>query len=208
MRITHVLIAGAIGSSAFGCYAQQSEPRIPDAPVPLVVRPATADSYAPPTQSQRVKSYVRQTYGYMSIFEAGARAGIEQARDNPGQWPQGGEGYADRFGSASGEIVVRGTTEYLLADLFREDLRRVRCAHPCSQSRFKLAFDNSFLARRGDDGHESFSVARIVGPFSGSAVAINTWYPAGSGRSNVARGAVLQFGLIYVRNLVRVSLSR
>lgn len=208
MSIRHVLIAGALGISAFICFAQQPQSQIPDAPAPSVSRTVAAATYTPPTQEQRFKSYVRQTYGYMSILEAGARAGIEQARNNPSQWPQGAEGYADRFGSAAGEIAVRGTTEYVIADLFREDLRRVRCDHPCSQSRFKLAFANSFLARKGDDGHEAFSVARIVGPFSGSAVAVNTWYPAGSGRSNVVRGAALHFGLIYIRNLIRVSLVR
>ena len=113
---------------------------------------------------------MRQTYGLKSLFEAGMHAGIEQARDNPSQWPEGAEGYGDRFGSAYGEIVVRGTTEYALADLFHEDVRHVRCGHPCAESRFKIAFDNTFLARKREDGHEAFSVARFVSPFSGSAV--------------------------------------
>ena len=200
-----LLILVLSGPPALVCRAQQAQ--VPDAPSPSVNR-AVSPSYSPPTQEQRLKSYLRQTYGWTTILEAAARGGIEQARDNPSQWPQGAEGYADRFGSAMGEIAVRGTTEYVIADLFREDLRRVRCAHPCSESRFKLAFEDSFLARRGDDGHESLSVARIVGPFSGSAVAVNTWYPAGSGRSNVARGAAMQFGLIYIRNLLRESVRR
>jgi hypothetical protein len=144
----------------------------------------------------------------MSILEASAHAGIAQARDNPSQWPQGAEGYGDRVGSAFGEIVVRGTTEYVVADIFREDLRRARCMHPCSESVFKLAFEDTFLARKGQDGHEAFSVARLVGPFSGSAVAVNTWYPAGSGRSNTAKEAGVQFGLIYIRNLFRESIAR
>lgn len=200
-----IFVLGLLAAFAAVCRAQQEQ--VPDAPAPSVSQ-AARPFYSPPTQEQRFKSYLRQTYGWMSILEAGARGGIEQARDNPSEWPQGAEGYADRFGSAMGEVAVRGTTEFVIADLFREDLRRVRCAHPCSESIFKLAFEDSFLAKRGDDGHESFSVARIVGPFSGSAVAVNTWYPAESGRSNVARGAVMQFGLIYIRNLLRESVRR
>lgn len=207
MRFIAVLISVAAGLSALSCWAQQRESQVPDAPVPAVSRPASL-IYSPPTQGERFKSYIKQTYGFMSIFEAAAHGGIAQARDNPSQWPQGAQGYADRFGSAMGEIAIRGTTEYVIAGLFKEDLRRGRCARPCSESRFKLAFEDTFLARRGDDGHESFSVARIVGPFSGSAVAVNTWYPGGSGRTDVAKEAGVQFGLIYIRNLIRESFSR
>ena len=200
-----VLLVGLSGSLPYLCRAQQSSERVPDAPQPSAqIRASPA--YAPPSQGERLKSYLRHTYGLMSLLEAGAHAGIAQARDNPSQWPQGAEGYGDRFGSAYGEIVVRGTTEYAVADIFREDLRRVQCTHPCSESVFKLAFEDTFLARKGSDGHEAFSVARLVGPFSGAAVAANTWYPAGSGKANTAREFGLQFGLIYVRNVIRESI--
>jgi hypothetical protein len=202
-----MFIVGVFGFSALLCSAQQTQSQIPDAPTPMANQPERP-TYSPPTQAERFKSYLRQTYGIGSIVEAAAHAGIKQAKNSPSQWPQGAEGYGDRFGSAFGEIVVRETTEYVLADLFREDLRRARCDRPCSKSKFVLAFEDTFMARRGSDGHESFSVARIVGPFSGSAVAVNTWYPAGSDRLNVARDAGLQFGLKYVRNLVRESLRR
>lgn len=201
MKKVIALLCGVFGLSSLVCFAQQTSTQVPDAPTPSATRPASPN-YSPPTQGERFKNYIGQTYGLKSILEAGAHAGIAQARDNPSEWPQGAQGYADRFGSAMGEIAVRGTTEYVVADLFREDLRRVRCAHPCGESRFKIAFDNTFLAKKGDDGHEAFSVARFVGPFSGSAVAVNTWYPSGSGRGNIATEAVVQFGLRYIRNLI------
>lgn len=201
MKVMIVLLLSAFGPVSLACLAQQTPTQLPDAPTPTATMRANPN-YAPPTQGERFKSYIGQTYGLRSIFEAGAHAGIAQARDNPSQWPEGAQGYADRFGSAVGEIAVRGTTEYMLADLFREDLRRVRCSHPCSESRFKIAFENTFLARRGEDGHEAFSVARFIGPFSGSAVAVNTWYPAGAGRTNIAKEAGVQFGLRYIRNLI------
>jgi hypothetical protein len=207
MKEILVVLFGAFGLCSQICYAQQTPSPVPDAPVPQSNR-QVSPIYSPPSQGERFKSYIKQTYGPMSIIEAGLHGGIQQARDSPSQWPQGGQGYADRFGSAMGEIAVRGTTEYLIADLFREDLRRVRCNYPCSESKFKLAFENAYLARKGDDGHESFSVARLVGPFSGSAVAVNTWYPADSKGSNIAKEAGLHFGLIYVRQLIRESISR
>lgn len=186
----------------FSCFAQHTSSTIPDAPA-VSVENAVTVTYSPPTQGERFRTYLHAAYSLGSILEAGAHAGIDQARDRPSGWPEGAEGYGDRFGSAMGEVIVRETTDYLLADLFREDIRRVPCRHPCSQSKFKLAFDDSFLARRGDDGHESLSVARLVGPFSGNIVATNTWYPAGTTRAESAKGICLTYGLVYVRNLVR-----
>ena len=77
------------------------------------------------------------------------RGGIDQARGTPNGWPEGGQGYADRFGSAMGEIAIRGTTEYVFADIFREDIRHQRCYSPCSVSAFKRAFEDSFHGSKG-----------------------------------------------------------
>jgi hypothetical protein len=201
MKVMIALLLGALAPMRLVCFAQQPSTQVPDTPTSTDTKPVTP-GYTPPTQGERFKSYLAQTYGLRSIFEAGVHAGIGQARDNPSQWPEGAQGYADRYGSAMGEIAVRGTTEYVLADLLREDLRRVHCSSPCEESRFEIAFENTFLARKGDDGHEAFSVARFISPFSGSAVAVNTWYPSGAGRADIAKEAVVQFGLRYIRNLI------
>ena len=50
-----------------------------------------------------------------------------------------------------------------------------------SMSKFKAALQDVFLARKGVDGHNAFSVARLVGPAAGSAIAINAWYPSAYG---------------------------
>ncbi len=212
MKKLAVCLLSAVGLFPFTCPAQQAQqapPSLPDAPKPSqsAYRP-TSPSYSPPTQNQRFKAYLRSTYGIPSIVEAGVHAGIDQARDNPSEWPEGGQGYADRFGSAMGEIAIRGTTEYVVADIFREDLRHQRCESPCSESAFKRALEDTFTARKGEDGHRAFSVARLVGPISGSAVAVNTWYPATSGKSVTAKEVVTQYGFVFSRNLIRELFNR
>ena len=191
-----------IACCPFFCSGQQASSSLPDAPSITVTKNTVAAQYIPPTQRERFKAYVGHTYGITSFVEAGVRAGIEQARGNPSQWDDGGSGYAERFGSAVGERAVRGTTEYLVADIFREDLRYQRCSSPCAESPFKSAFEDTFTARKGEDGHRAFSVARIVGPISGSVVAVNTWYPSGSGKSESVRQIGLTYGLTYTRNLI------
>jgi hypothetical protein len=202
-RFAALLLSAAV-LLPLACEAQQKASSLPDAPDPIQSDHKSVNlTYSPPTQKQRFKTYIRHTYSLTSLVEAGVRGGIEQARDNPSQWPEGAEGYGERYGSAMGKIIVRGTTDYLVADLFREDLRYVRCVSPCPKSKFKLALEDSFLARKGENGHEALSVAHLVGPFSGELVANNTWYPGGLGRLETVRGAALTYGLVYVRNLIR-----
>ncbi len=199
-----VFLFAVINLFPLACRAQQAPSDIPDDPKPsLSIGKLAGPSYAPPTQSERFKAYLRQTYGIRSFVEAGVRGGIDQASDRPSEWPEGALGYADRFGSAMGKIAIRGTTEYVIADIFREDLRRLPCSSPCSKSAFKRALEDTFTARKGEDGHRSLSVARLVGPFSGSSVAVNTWYPSTSGRSETVRDVAGTFGYVFARNLIR-----
>ena len=185
--------------SPIACLAQQT---LPDAPSASASTPVSL-VYSPPTQGERFKAYVRHTYSITSVIEAGVRGAIDQARDKPSQWPEGAQGYADRFGSAMGQIAVRDTTEYFVADLFREDIRFIPCQSPCAESKFKRALEDTFTARRGDDGHHAFSIARLSGPIVGAAVAKDTWYPAGYGGAEIVRQAGLSYAFVFVHNWIR-----
>jgi hypothetical protein len=207
MKILVVLSLCAFGSFPFASCAQQTSPALPDAPDPSAHR-TVSPVYTPPTPTERFRTYFRQTYSIPSLLEAGVHAGINQARDNPSEWPEGAEGYGDRFGSAAGEIIVRGTTEYALSAAFKEDLR-IRLCRGCDLgNRAKTAFGDTFTARKGEDGHRAFSFARIVGPFAGSEVADNTWYPSNGGRAESAKGVGLAFGMVFCRNLIREVVAR
>jgi len=178
----------------------QQAPSSPD-PGNTAAASRPAPAYTPPTHAERFQTYLRHTYGVGSFFEAAARAGIDQALNRPSQWPQGAEGYAERFGSAMGLIAVRGTTDYALGELFKEDLRWTRRDPHCSP--FKAAFEDTFTARKGVDGHRAVSVARLIGPISGTLVA-STWRPGGfGGRRDTVGGIGITYGLVYIRNLFR-----
>jgi hypothetical protein len=197
-RIAILLLSGWALSSLV-CCAQQ---RLPDAPSTIKAAAATPP-YSPPTQGDRLRFYLRHTYGTYSLVEAGVRAGIDQARDSPSEWPQGGQGYADRFGSVMGQVAVRGTTEYLISDLLGEDLRPDFCFSPCPESRLERALEDTFTARKGEDGHRVFSVARFAGPIVGGTVATTTWYPSGYRRGEILRQTVISYGFSFLRNYVR-----
>ena len=195
-----ISILGGCLLSPFVCAAQQILPDAPSTPSPSI---AASTMYSPPTQEERLKTYLKHTYSISSVLEAGIRGGIDQSRDRPTEWPEGAQGYADRFGSAMGQIAVRNSTEYVLGDIFREDLRFIPCTSPCSESKMKRALADTFMGRRGDDGHQTFSVARLAGPIAGAAVAKSTWYPAGYGTSEVVRQAGLSYAFGFIRNYIR-----
>lgn len=164
--------------------------------------------YSPPTQSERFKTYLTHTYGIVSILEAGVRAGIDQGLDRPNEWQEGAAGYAERFSSAMGVHAVRGTATYAFSELFQEDLRYVHCTPNCSASTtFKAAFENTFEARKGSDGHEAFSVARLIGPIAGGLVA-STWRPDGFRKGQVVREIGFTYGLGFMRHLARELVKR
>jgi hypothetical protein len=188
--------------SPIACLAQQALPDAPSASASAAPAPASP-IYSPPTQGERFKAYVKHTYSITSVLEAGVRGGIDQARDKPNEWPEGAQGYADRFGSAMGQIAVRDTTEYVVADLVREDIRFIPCQSPCAESKFKRALEDTFTARRGEDGHHAFSIARLSGPIAGAAVAKDTWYPAGYGGSEIVRQAGMSYTFVFIHNWIR-----
>jgi hypothetical protein len=195
------------GFSASPSNAQQPIAEKPDPPVPHERADAyRGSSYSPPTQAERFTSYLRHTLGIASFLEAGVRGGIQQARNTPSQWGQGGDAYAERFGSSFGHIAIRGTTEYLLADVFKEDIRFISRSSSNStnpSSKFKAALADTFLARKGDDGHNAFSIARLAGPVAASAIAVSAWYPSGYGRAEIAREVGISFGFQFARNFLR-----
>lgn len=197
-----LVITGTLILSVLACQAQQSTSTLPAAPLPQSSVPSPP-LYRPPTQGQRFRDYVRPTFGFTSVIEAAIRGGIDQAADRPSQWPEGGEGYADRMGSAMGQIVVRGTTEYIFADLFREDLRRTRCDSNCTQSAFTRALEDTFTARKGADGHRGFSVALFLGPIAAGSVAKETWYPAGYTYKTVIGQTGVNYGFSFIRHYLR-----
>jgi len=182
--------------------AQLAPPANPEPETTPVIAPAKL-AYTPPTHAEKFHTYLKHTYGIGSILEAGARAGIDQALHRPSQWQLGATGYFERFGSAMGHRAVRGTTTYAFGELFREDLRYVHCTPNCSASnRLKGAFENTFTAAKGEDGHRAFSVARFIGPISGGLVA-STWRPNGFKRDLVVKEIGFSYGLGFMRNLVR-----
>jgi hypothetical protein len=94
--------------------------------------------------------------------------------------------------------------EYLLADLFKEDTRFIPRSSPnlpAPDSKLKAALKDTFLARCGDDGRAVFSVARLLGPLAGSAIAVKARYPSGYGGTEIAREAGVRYTFQFLKTI-------
>jgi hypothetical protein len=131
-----------------------------------------------------------------------------QARDTPSEWGQSGEGFAERFGSVMGEEAISGTTRYALSSALREDNRYFRCQGCSFSQKIGNAFVSEFTARRGQDGHRTISVSKLVSPFAGPLIAKNTWYPNSYTRANALKEVGVSFGARFVVDVFREFLPR
>jgi hypothetical protein len=156
--------------------------------VPVVSSSAlrTVD-FTPMTRSERLRGYLTGTFGPGSLAKAAARAGLDQWRDSPKEWGQGGQGFADRLGNAYAKHIIRGTLQYGASSVLHEDDRYLASGQTGFWSRTKYAISSTFLARR-DNGGRTFAFAR-VGSAAGTAFISRTWQPAStSSASHAASG--------------------
>jgi hypothetical protein len=151
----------------------------PDAAA-TVTSPATPQLdyiYVRPTQKTRLKNYIFDAFGPYPIAGSAIAAGVNQSSDSPPEWHQGVEGYARRFGSDFGIVAVGTTTRYGLARALKEDTLYYRCECTGFFPRLRHAVLSTLIARRGDDGHQVFSIPALVAPYAGTMTAVYSWYP-------------------------------
>jgi|HubBroStandDraft_6_1064221.scaffolds.fasta_scaffold00276_16 hypothetical protein len=147
-----------------------------------------AYTYHRPSDKEKLKNYAFDTFGPYAIFGAVAIAGIQQAESPrgpvPGQsgippdWGQGWDSYGARVGSDFGIHLITQTARYSMAQVFREDTIYYRCECSGIVPRLKHALISTVTARRGDDGHRTFSFSQIAAPYAGAEAAALLWYPS------------------------------
>jgi len=144
-------------------------------------------TYTRPTEKTKLRNYFFDAFGPYPIVASAFAAGINQARNAPPEWKQGGAGYGRRFASDFGVAAVATTTRYALAKAFREDVLYYRCECKGVIPRLGHAVISTLTARRGDDGHRVFSLPALVAPYAGTMTAVYGWYPGRYGAKDAFR---------------------
>jgi hypothetical protein len=159
--------------------------------------------YRKPTRHDDFVAYRQELIGPRAFLTTGVRAGIEQLRTVPTGWGQDFPGYMQRYGSAYGEHAINTSVRFGLAGVLHEDVRYLVC-HDCTAGqKIGNALLAEFTARRGEDGHRTFSVTPIVAGVSGPLVAYAAWFPPGYGTSQALQHASFGFGTRILFHMVR-----
>ena len=132
--------------------------------------------YVRPSSEKRLKRYLNNAVGPFALIGVGFASAIDQADKKPPEWKRNANGFARRFGSNLGESVIQETVTYGLDETFKLDAHFYRSQKRDFSARFKNALLTSFTGRTAN-GKRVFDPSRIVGTYTGSLIAVNTWYP-------------------------------
>jgi len=157
---------------------QPSQPSQPKMMSPNVANVQPGEVYHKPTDKEKLRSYAFVSFGPYAFVGSAAAAGVQQAENAAPEWGQGWDAYGVRVANNFGINLVTQTTRYGLAQVFHEDTLFYRCECDGFVPRLKHALISTVTARRGDDGHRTFSFSSLVAPYAGGEVAALAWYPS------------------------------
>ena len=180
-----VLVPAGRAQSAAG--AGTASAMAGDSPSPKP-KPAQPDfTYVQPTEKKKFLNYINDTFGPVPVGEAIILAAGNQYENTPHEWGQGFGAYSERFASNFGITAITTTTQYGLAEIFREDTMYYRCECTGFFPRFKHAMLSTVMARHGEDGRWRFSMSTLAAPYVGNMVGVYAWYPSRYGARDAVR---------------------
>lgn len=145
----------------------------------------------PQSRADRFNDYVFAMVGPFVIVAEGAAAGIQQWRDSPHEWGQGGSGYGKRLGNNMAYNGVRQTISYGLAEALHEDNRYFKSKKQSFGGRLFYALESPAVAQR--NGRRTVSISSLSG-MVGAAGISQAWAPQSwKGVDNAAAN----FGITY-----------
>ncbi len=150
----------------------------------LVTAGCVAQPVAPLTTTEKLSFHAGEIVNPGAFLRSAASAGIQQWRDQPPEWEQGGVGYGRRYAWAYGFNAVRNMVAFGLDTTFKQDPRY----RPSKRSPFKQRLWDSLeqvVVAHADSGTRQFAVYR-VGSAYGTALISNAWRPDQS--NNVHNG--------------------
>jgi hypothetical protein len=162
----------------------------------------TNAAYQRPDAERRFKRYVNGVVGPLALLRTATTAGISTARNSPEEWGKNWEGFGRRFASNLGRSAIRGTTVYALDEALQLDSAFYRSNKKDFGSRFSNALLSTVTARR-PSGKRALGVPRLVGTYTASVVAYETWYPRRYDYKDGLRSGTISLGFNAAFNLIR-----
>ncbi|HQU82952.1 MAG TPA: hypothetical protein PKY59_07510 [Pyrinomonadaceae bacterium] len=168
------------------------------------VRRVTSQSsgYTRPTAEKRFKRYVNSVIGPFTLLGNAIGAGFATLGNEPEEWGKKPEGFGRRFASNLGRSAIRNTTTYALDEAFKLDSGFYKSQKRDPGSRIKNAVLSTFTARK-TNGKRVLGVPRLVGTYTGSIIAAETWFPKRFNYKDGLRDGTISLGFNTMVNLFR-----
>jgi len=168
----------------------------------MTATPAPKNDYVRPNAKTRFRRYAMGMFGPMALGKDVLNAGWSTWRNSPEEWGDHWEGFGRRFASSVGKGIIKNTVSYGLDESFKLDSHYYRSKDKSTGARIKNALISPVTARNRN-GDRVFGFPRLVGTYTASIVAAETWYPARYNYKDGLKNGTISLGLEAAFNLVK-----
>lgn len=161
-----------------------------------------ANGYVRPDSKTRQKRYVNSMFGPMALGKNVVSAGWATWRNSPEEWGPHWEGFGRRFASSLGKGIIKNTVSYALDESFKLDSHYYRSKDKSVGAKIGNALISPVTAR-DKNGKRVFGFPRILGTYTASVIAAETWYPARYTYKDGLKNGTISLGMNAAFNLVK-----
>lgn len=162
----------------------------------------TTKTYVRPDRKTRQKDYFKSILGPYALARQVVGAGISTWRNSPEEWGGQWEGFGRRVASNFGRNAIKQTTIFALDESFKLDSKFYRSQNRSFGAKVKNALISPFTART-PSGKRVFGFPRVVGTYTSSVIAAETWFPPRYNYKNGLRNGTISLGLNAAFNLFK-----
>lgn len=185
---------------SFNTFAQDAQPTPQSTPQKTADQ--TTSGYTRPDAKTRRNKYFNSMFGPYAIAQTVASAGFGTWRNSPEEWGGKWEGFGRRVASGFGKSAIKQTTIYALDESFKLDSNFYRSQKRSFGAKVKNAVISPFTARKPND-KRVVGFPRIVGTYTSSIIAAETWYPKRYNYRDGLRSGTISLGLNVAFNLFK-----
>lgn len=124
---------------------------------------------------EKLRYDARHFFDIENIVFAGMGAGLDQARDRPGEWGQGWGAFSERYASHLGQYAIQRSIAFPVQALDHEDARYFRSTKKSLRGRVGDAFFHT-VWRHNDSGGMMPAYSEFFGDYGAAAIS-RTWWP-------------------------------
>jgi hypothetical protein len=142
-------------------------------------------------------------FGKPAVIRSGVATAWGFILNSPHEWGRTGAGLGKRAASSFGRHLVKGTVQFGVASLRKEDLAYYRSDDTGFGRRLRHALVSVVVARKRTTGRPTMAAGRVSGVFTGGFVS-RLWHPARL--QTVSSGFTtsgISFGIDAASNVVR-----